>query len=165
MRNLLLCSGQMRWDGWVHIDGNPDNNPDICAFIPPIPAGLWDQIALIHGIEHFTQKTAREVLHGCYEQLAPGGTLILEQPDIAVCCKVVLGLVEHPEEQFADQFGLAGLYGDPRYNSMLMQHFWGYTPDSLRVELIAAGFSNERIMQRPTQFHSAFRDFRMEATK
>lgn len=169
MKQLLLGSGNWHWDGWTTIDASEDSGADIIAPLPPLPPEVkvqaWDVILAAHFIEHLPPWEARELVGQCYEALTPGGTLILEQPDISYCAKVLLGLKQPPAGGAPGQFDLWGFYGDPGHRDALMLHRWGYTPESLREMVIGAGFAPEAVHIRTAVFHQPVRDFRLEAVK
>ena len=166
MNKLLLCAGADRRDGYTTLDGNPESAPDICQTIPPLPpevrARQWDVIELIHGIEHFPIWEAHVLLRECYDVLAPGGMLVLEQPNVLFAAKVLCGL-EKPLTDLEGQCDMWVFYGDPRYEKTLQLHKWGWTPETLTEELSEIGFSD--IAEKPVRFHLRGRDFRLEAVK
>ena len=58
----------------------------------------WLLISLIHGIEHFTAKEGRELMQDIYSVLAPGGKVILEQPNLEAAAQALLGLASFTGE-------------------------------------------------------------------
>lgn len=150
------------------MDADPANHPTHVAAIPPLPYAvtftLWDTIMMIHFIEHIPLWKARELLADCHRLLKAGGVLILEQPDITYCAKVLLGL-ETPPHGAPGQFDLWGFYGDPTHENEFMLHRWGFTPQSLSELLVSVGFAWEGVTVKPAQFHQPVRDFRVEARK
>lgn len=168
---LILCSGPYVCEGFKTLDANPEFKPDYCVLLPPLPRemrnGRWDEIYLIHGIEHFAIWEAVELLPQIHEALVPGGLLVLEQPNLEVAAKVFLGLMP-PMTADPLASGIKAIYGDPRFGNPLMGHKWGWTPSSLTGALIDAGFSSERIKVGEALSRKGFadgRDFRIEATK
>ncbi len=83
--------------------------------------------------------------------LAPGGLLILEQPDISICVRAI-----------ANSGPLFWLFGDPALQEPLHMNRWGYTPDSLTDLLRSAGFA-KAITLKKAEYHDPARDFRIEA--
>lgn len=118
----------------------------------------------VHFIEHLPVWQAEQLLAECYEALAPGGMLILEQPDIAYAARVLLNEIEPPHGE-PGQFDMWALYGDPTHQDELMLHRWGYTPDTLTEMVAKCGFSSEEISIKPAMYHVPARDFRLEAVK
>jgi len=166
---LHLLSGSSPLPGYATLDADPAYDPDYLAHIPPLPSPVmrtaWDEIALIHGIEHLRLAEAMSLLPDLYAILVPGGKLILEQPNIIWCMQVILGLRPRPQEAFPEQCGLAGIFGDPSYGAGPMTHLSGYWPESLTELLVRCGFEAQKIILLPAQFHRADRDFRIEAVK
>ena len=169
MYKLLLCCGPTRPAGFVRLDCNPAHEPDILATIPPLPPAVrekqWDVVELIHGIEHFLEWDVRPLLAEVYCVLGPGGVLVLEQPNIAVAARVLLGLEPAPYGGVLES-AMWPLYGDPAHRDVGYLHRWGYTPETLTSALRNAA-SWSRIVVLPQQYHTYAmgRDFRVEATK
>jgi SAM-dependent methyltransferase len=168
MRRLHLLSGSEPLPGHVTLDGSPTYKPDYLALIPPLPAAViqesWDEVALIHGIEHFHLWQAEDLLREIRSILKPGGRLILEQPNLLFVARVLCGL-EKPLISVPGQCDIWAIYGDPREveHSPLMLHRWGWTPETLGKALKEAGFGE--VIETRAQFHLPGRDFRMEAVK
>lgn len=168
MRKLLLCCGPTHPAGYVRLDANPEHEPDILATIPPLPTearGPWDEIALIHGVEHFWRWQAGELLSSCYDALRPGGVLVLEQPNIEAAARVLLGL-ETPTYGGILESAMWPLYGDPAHQDPGYCHRWGYTPETLSA-LLRETAPWSRIEVLPQRYHAyaAGRDFRVQATR
>lgn len=165
---LLLGSGTWHWDGWVTVDADPENHPDVLTQFPPLPKVIterqWDIIMIIHAIEHVAPWKATELLKQCHDCLADKGVLVLEQPNILYAAKVLLGIVSPPNGE-PGQFDMWPLYGDPTSRNEWMLHRWGYHPDSLMRALIDAGFSGDSIALKAAQYHQPTRDFRLEAIR
>ena len=162
---LLLCSGPGEINGeWVRLDADPLCTPDILATIPPLPFKVlwegWDEIALIHGIEHFYLWDAEELLRECRAALNQGGKMILEQPNILFAAHVLIGDIA-PLTGTVGQSDMWPLYGDPTHRNPLFCHRWGWTPKSLTAALKKAGFG--LVVETEPQTHLKERDFRLEA--
>lgn len=161
MKKLLLCCGPKKSpygeDGWFRVDANPAVRPDLIADLPPIPDALrqvkpWDMIALIHGIEHFYIWDAFQLVRECYELLAPGGQLILEQPNLEKCIWY-----------FDDPRFMKGIYGEQCHRDPSLVHKYGWTPQTLTNMVRDAGFQQTVI--EPAVFHFKERDFRLVAIR
>lgn len=168
MNKLLLCAGHERWPDYLTLDANPDAHCDITAAVPPLPLAVlerqWDEVALIHGIEHFYLWDAEKLMRAVLRVLAPDGVFVLEQPNIEVAARVLMTSVVPeglPATDTLDRFGMYVLYGEPTYRDPLMVHKWGWTPKTLEKALRAAGFT--RVEEQRAQHHYPGRDFRMEA--
>lgn len=166
---LLLGSGQWKWDGWVTVDADPANHPDILAVFPPLPEAVripnyWDEMLASHVIEHVSLPEAKILLAQCYECLTPGGKLTLDLPDISYCMRVALGLIEPPPGRSKIQFGLQGVFGAQDGNPW-NGHRWGYDPISMWEMLEEAGFDPSKFTVGPGKYHEPIRDFLFEAVK
>lgn len=169
MDKLLLGSGAWNWSDWTTVDADPQSGANYIHPLPPLPepvrAQTWDVIMAVHFIEHLYVWDALELITQCHACLNKGGVLILEQPDIAFCARVLLGLETPPPGGAEGQFDLWGFYGDPTARNPYYGHHWGYTPDSLRALVIQAGFQAENVSIQPAQYHQPVRDFRLEAVR
>ena len=169
VNKLLLGSGDWHWGGWTTVDANPDNKPDIVAIVPPLPPYVrerkWDEILMVHAIEHLPPWKALELAKECYFCLSPKGVFILEQPNIFYAAAVLLGLKEPFAGAKPGQADMWPLYGNPETQDEWMLHRWGYTPDTMRDMLVEAGFKYDNIRFPPAQYHIPIRDFRVEAYK
>lgn len=167
MPKLLLGPGEWNWPDWVSVDASPDSPSTYHAIIPPLPsevmAQTWDVIMAIHFIEHLAPWKAKTLLSQCYAILKPGGSLILEQPNIKECARFLLEMKEPPAEAEDGQYDMWGFYGDPNHHDELMLHRWGYHPDSLEQLLVECGFGTVKRMT--AEYHRPGRDFRMVAVK
>ncbi len=165
---LILCAGPSDYgpEFKTH-DGMPEFGTDYVATLPPLPAEImerqWDEIYLIHGIEHFYLWDAMILLSNMHEALAPGGLLVLEQPNVRTCAEVFLGL-KKPMTRIEEHSGIGGIYGGP---TPFLAHKYGWTPESLTEACISVGFSPEKVKSGNGIAHPCAygRDFRIEATK
>jgi hypothetical protein len=148
MNRLMLGSGVFKREGWKTLDCNPAYNPDFLAEIPPFPAGVWsacwDEIEWIHGVTSLFPWQADEALTHLHEFLAPGGKLVLEQPNFRMAKERV-----------------EWLFGDASLKQPMIMNRWAYTPESLTAALRKSGFQRVDIL--PAQHHLPERDFRVEA--
>jgi hypothetical protein len=156
MKKLMLCAGATKREGWITLDGDPMNHPDILATIPPLPEQVlsekWDEIEWIHGVGSIYPWEAEEALAQLRRAMDPAGVLILEQPN----------LLEAAAEILRDPLKAWWLFGDPQHRRKPMMNAWAYTPESLTDALKRAGFGSVRISG--AQYHGASsRDFRAEA--
>jgi predicted SAM-dependent methyltransferase len=166
VKRLLLCAGGHRKEGFATLDGSVEFGPDYVRVLPCVlPDAPWDEIWLIHGIEHFYRWEASAVLSECWRALKPGGRLVLEQPNLEMAARALLGLCEKwtPEQADSD---MRAIYGHPEYRSAAMVHKWGWTPESLREALEDVGDGAwAEIRKAPVETHVPIRDFRLEAVK
>lgn len=150
-------------DGWVHLDSH--ESADIVAAIPPLPESIasrqWRVVEAIHVWEHFYKWEAEQLAKGVYEILAPGGRLILECPNLEVACRSFLG-----EYKDSPSYHMHVFYGDPGAKDPSYGHRWGYTPESLKRQLVEhGGFRPQDVTIEPAKHHVPDRDFRIVACK
>jgi predicted SAM-dependent methyltransferase len=150
-------------DGWIHLDSHP--SADIVATIPPLPPSVtsrqWTIIEGIHVWEHFYRWQAEELARSIYQCLCPGGQLILECPNLEIACRSFLGAYKD-----SDNYHMHVFYGSPRTKDPSYGHRWGYTPESLRQQLVEHGrFDPTDVKIETAKFHVPDRDFRIVATK
>jgi predicted SAM-dependent methyltransferase len=166
---LIIGCGTQRRPGYLTLDADPAGSPDFVAALPPLPdevrAERWDVIEMIHFIEHLFPWDAEVVLRQIFECLNPGGTFVLEQPDLLFAARVLAGVQEPLPGTAPGQCDMWVLYGDPTHQNPLFGHRWGYSPETLTEALLAAGFQRENIAVLPAQYHVPARDFRIEARR
>jgi predicted SAM-dependent methyltransferase len=150
-------------DGWVHLDSH--RSADIVASLPPLPPAVmnrkWQVVEAIHVWEHFYKWQAEQLARNVYEILDSGGTLIVECPNLEVACRSFLG-----EHKNSNQYHMHVFYGDPGGRDPSYGHRWGYTPASLRQQLVEhGGFRSRDVVLEAAQYHVPDRDFRIVACK
>lgn len=168
---LNLGCGDKIIPGYVNVDivdSRLGKVPDLFADVTKLeafPSGCADEILTVHVVEHLNRWEVVDVLMEWKRLLKPGGTLITECPNLLEACKLI---VEDPKTALAAdqraQRTMWVLYGDPAHKDPLMGHRWNYTPESLAVVLMKAGFA--KIQRHPAQFKLKDpRDMRIVALK
>lgn len=155
---LDLGAGNKRRPGYITVDvsGNPDVHSDLRTL--PFPDGYADVVEAIHVIEHFYLWEVQPLLLEWRRVLKPGGLLVLECPNLELAC---LNFFKYPDQPALSMWAF---FGDPGHRDPLMCHKWGYTPGTLSLELIRAGFRNVKAL--PAKFHrKELRDMRVECVK
>jgi ubiquinone/menaquinone biosynthesis C-methylase UbiE len=154
---LNLGCGDKILDGYINVDvvieragGTPDVNCDV-RDLHVFNANYADEVLAVHVVEHFWRWEVVDVLQEWVRVLKPGGSMILECPNLLSACQAVVNdpqnaVLPGPEGQRS----MWVLYGDPRWKDPLMVHRWGYTPQSLAMIMHEAGLTNLR--QEPAQF-------------
>jgi predicted SAM-dependent methyltransferase len=166
---LNVCCGSKVLDGYKNIDiaQTGDTPPDIMcnALAVPLPDECADEVMCIHGFEHFYLWDVEGLVEEWKRLLKPGGVLVLELPNLVKCCaNIVSGyqkVGKHP-----DQFGMWGLFGDPRTSNPFMMHRWGWSPETLGAFLTKHGFVE--VKEEVTRWHlggRANRDMRIVSKK
>ena len=161
---LNIGCGRMVLNGWTNIDiqvsPRAPREPELLCDVRsiPLPDECATEVMALHLIEHFYYWEVRDVLQEWRRLLTPGGTLILELPNLAAAARNLL-------KGLNDQMCMWPLYGDPSHGDPYMCHKWGYTPETIKKELVRNGFQNIRISKPLTHGRRANRDMRIEATK
>lgn len=139
---------------FTHESANLGRRPDvICdlANLKPFENESVDEILAVHVVEHFWRWEVVGVLREWARVLKPGGTMILECPNLISACQAILADPDVATGPGAEgQRSMWVLYGDPAWKDPLMIHRWGYTPRSLAKIMQEAGLANLR--QEPAQF-------------
>ena len=154
---LNLGCGDKILAGYVNVDVAPSRagkKPDVLCDLHRLESfedGTADEILAVHVVEHFWRWEVVDVLREWARVLKPGGSMILECPNLLSACQQFLADPEAfsgpgPEGQRT----MWVLYGDPRWRDPLMVHRWGYTPRSLARIMDEAGLAE--IRQEPAQF-------------
>lgn len=148
---LNLGCGDKILTGYINVDfaeSRKGNKPDVIADLRCLDFSddYADEILSVHVIEHFYPWEAEDLLSHWKKALKPGGSIILECPNILTAAKMLL---EEPEkaaraEGKDGQMAMWPLYGDPAWQDPLMCHRWGYTPTTLKDLLNKCGFKNIR---------------------
>ena len=159
---LNLGCGHVRWPGWVNVDlKGGDLRCDI-RDLDVLPADHADAVAAIHVLEHFHAWETPDILTEWRRVLKPGGKLILELP----CIDKVLNHIYQCMQQgleLTPTMTWHVFWGNPKYRNEFMVHKWGYTKNSLKETLEAAGF-RDVTFERP-RYHFEIRDMRAIAFK
>jgi predicted SAM-dependent methyltransferase len=164
-----LGSGQKKMQGFVNVDINPDNNPDVVAsaldYLESLADESVDEVHMYHVLEHFAKPEALEVLENTQRVLKKDGLVVVECPDLMKCCINVLQAKVKGDNYRIERFGLLGIYGE-QDSTEHMFHKWGYWPEYLGSIFVELGFSGcyEEIPQSK-DFAQEERDFRLVGVK
>jgi len=156
-KKLNLGCGDKILPGYINIDvaeSRKGKKPDILCDLhnlSMIESNSVDEVLSVHVIEHFWRWEVDNILKEWIRVLKPGGKLILECPNLISACEEFLknpdvASGEGPEGQRT----MWVFYGDPAWQDPLMNHRWGYTPNSLGKLMSKAGLCN--IHQAPAEF-------------
>ena len=163
---LHIGSGSDIKEGYVNID---EFNPkaDLRRPIQALayPDGTVERIEGYMVLEHLSPSDARAFLRNAYRMLQSGGMLVLEVPDLAKVCQLILVFANDPEHLEKGVFGLRGIFGEPTPHMTLGDyHKWGYTPALAEKMVRDAGFA--QVVISDGNSHSfPLRDMRIEAIK
>lgn len=124
---LHLGCGRRKLEGFLNVDANESYTPDYLLDVErdPWPWGeaTVDRIETYHMIEHLSRAGGRAFLESCARVLRPGGTLVIECPDLAAAAAAVAngGGPRARMSIFGSQMG------------PWLFHRWGYTEGMLRT--------------------------------
>jgi hypothetical protein len=165
-RKLNLGCGTNHLEGYLNIDADPRNIPDLCLTIANLKSAFiplsFQEVLLIHVIGYLRLWEVRDLLNDVYSLLMLDGTFIIEGPDFEKLAKSIVG---NPEDSEA----LRAVYGydadhDKERVKYTVYHS-GWTTAHLRRELFAAGFRKVDIKDPLTHGKRTWRDYRIEAIK
>jgi predicted SAM-dependent methyltransferase len=87
MQRLNIGCGKRKRKGYISIDIEPSNNPDIVGDFRTMDFKDVDEIRAEHLLEHFSRDEGIQVLKLWHKWLKDGGTLIVETPDFEGICR------------------------------------------------------------------------------
>jgi predicted SAM-dependent methyltransferase len=152
---LHLGCGPRHIPGFVHVDAQPGPHIDIVGPVEklPVPDASATLVYASHVLEHFGRFEYKAVLKEWHRVLAPGGTLRLAVPDFAACAAL------YYESGLSDRMsGLAGLLVGGQRDAYDF-HKMVFDENSLRADLLEAGFTSVRRWDWRTTEHAGVDDY------
>ena len=145
--------------GYVNVDERPLPGVDQVGDLLKLdyPASSIEQIIWFHAIEHFTFDETVELVRKFYRWLSPGGSLIIEGPDVVKC-------VKNATSDFDAVQGLFGSLFQCRKGRDGYQHKWGWTGSLVQQQLATEGFIIAPVKEGISH-KKPWRDYRVEARK
>lgn len=129
----------------------------------PFEDGSFDVVFSCHVVEHFKAWEIPGVLLEWIRVLRPGGKLVAELPDLVKCLHLLL-YADQTEDAEVFKLAMNGIYSDPKFRSLEMRHYWGYTPKTLCSLFSSVGLVNCR--EEPAKFKMKdYRDMRVVGEK
>jgi len=136
---LNLGSGQRRFDvtkGWINCDINykrEGQRPEVACSGENLPfnSSTVHIVVLHHVLEHFGCGEGSGLIKGCYEVLAPSGSLLVFVPDLKALAQGWLA------GRVTEQIYKTNIYGAYQGEEE-DRHKWGFTAASLLSEVSAA---------------------------
>lgn len=166
---LNLGSGDSKLPGFVSVDKydtTADIRADICEL--PFDDNSIDEIVAYQVIEHLEYNKSQQMFDEMYRVLKPGGTAIVETPDIDVVCRKIL------KEGLTDNwlYNLVGEYYRPwdkdRYDDWEMnaasihRNPWNFQ----RIDDFATNAGFTKVERRTPDFYAEFEEtMSVELTK
>lgn len=162
---LNVGCGNVPLRGWVNIDkfyypGSPNpltdqreiekwNNNEFQQWVYgdavslDFPSDTFDEVMLIHVLEHLDMEKGTQAIAEAHRVLKPGGRLDIELPDLLVACRLMsnvhvtaLGDNQPWHRVMGLLYGTTGSDGEGQY------HLCGYTKEYLRFKLEERDFKN-----------------------
>lgn len=195
MKSLNIGCGNVPITGWINTDkyyypGSPNpltDQREIDKWVDTedskwiygdattldFPSDTFDQVMLIHVLEHLDMEKGTQAIAEAHRVLKLGGVLEIELPDLLIACELMptVHVTETGDNQpWHRVMGL--LYGTTGSDGEGQYHMCGYTKEYLRFKLEERGFikieeidvgfghGNSEEGHPEPQF-----DFRMRATK
>lgn len=124
----------------VRLDIDPQHKPDIVASMTDLgDVGEFDVVYSSHSLEHLYPHEVRTALREFFRVLRAGGHAVIMVPDLEDVKATTDVLYESPAGPIC---GLDMIYGHGRLIESVpyMAHHSGFTSDTLRDALWAAGF-------------------------
>ena len=164
---LHLGCGRRLLHGYINVDKaiRDGVKPDVDADIRKLPFdnNVADEVLSVHVIEHFYKWEVQDVLKEWRRVLKPDGVIVIECPDVVKAAWHMINAVIS-RRKIPDNMAMWPLYGDPGHRDELMCHRWGWTAETLSLELESAGFADCK--EEDAQFHQGvLRDMRIIAKK
>ena len=135
---LYVGSRDLKPDGYLSVDIDPGNKPDVVADIRDMPAvadGSCDEVGASHVLEHLAWPDSFKALAEFARVLKPGGVLRVSVPDVSL----LLAMLVSGESDFH----VAGLlYGVGGRTNRFERHRYGFTEKMLRRVLAVLGFGS-----------------------
>jgi glycosyltransferase involved in cell wall biosynthesis len=165
---LHLGCGQVRLEGYVNIDRDPEAKADI--FIDAMDlckvfsASSVAEVQMYHILNYLSLWDARKFFTILFKLLQPNGKICLETVNI----ERTMQMIQSSSQFFPDYLeGVRSFhaFGNDHLEAQLPYYpnAFSWTPWHLKAELELAGFAEVEIL--PSQTHHPFRDMRIEAKR
>jgi ubiquinone/menaquinone biosynthesis C-methylase UbiE len=155
----------MQLEGYISID-KFDKTSDICMDVQDlnITENSVEEIFASHLLEHLNPHYIESTLGNWLKVLKPGGSLVLELPNLEGLCKLFLdGNNDERRNITMYIYGTMNTTGTGDTRTITSSHLWGYYPNALKEILTNVGFVNIEIKEQ--QFIHPGSNFRVEAKK
>lgn len=152
MKKISLGSGGVRFDGWIHVDADPQWQPDICMDLRdalPFPDGAAAFLQSEDFIGQLTLDEARGFFKECHRVLQPGGVFRLLTPDLGQLLSMYARQDDRLRELWLREVGIplqTGTLGEVVNLAMTFAgHRFFYDEETLRALMEPIGFSLVRV--------------------
>ncbi|WP_428153195.1 class I SAM-dependent methyltransferase [Brevundimonas sp.] len=136
-RKLNIGCGYDKREGYVNVDVDPACEPDILVSLADdsgIPRQHFDEVLAHDVLEHIPRSATLSALLTWADYLKPGGKLVIQTSNVE-------GVIDmmRANPKFDHQFGMTiCMFGNQAHPGDF--HYTGFTPLTLRVYLLSAGF-------------------------
>jgi len=146
----------------IRYDINPDVRPDILGSMTDmtaVPEGTMDAVWSSHNIEHLEAHQVPVALTEFRRVLKPGGFALIVTPDLQEICRHVAEgrledeLYRSPAGPIAAIDTLFGLRSALARGNGFMAHRTGFTNETLKQKLLAAGFGYAAVQRQTKAFN------------
>lgn len=169
MRLNLGCGSDIR-EGYINVDLH--ERPGVfAADLSQIP-WQWsdrsaDEVMMLDFLEHFEIRKSRSIVKECARIIRPGGTLVVQVPDMEICCAAILRQADVPCNVCGDamppgteyegclrcgtdwvdvsEAAMKRMYGGQDYTGNY--HMAGFTRDTLSSLLESCAFIGVRFVE------------------
>lgn len=109
----------------------------------PLMSDIYDEVIMIHGLEHLDMGQGSRAIMEMYRILKPGGVVEIEVPDLLKACALMPTVHVTPDGDNQPWHRVMGaLYGTDGSDGEGQYHLCGYTQEYLRFKLEERGFVN-----------------------
>ena len=152
MKKLHIGSGRNYIPGWTNLDLFSSVKADVYADIAALPfdRGTFDLIYASHVLEHVQRNAVIATLSHWRDLLKEGGVLRIAVPNFKAVCR------RYNETGKLDEL-IGLLYGGQ--NHPKNNHFITFDAETLRRDLVKAGFSEIRYWDWRETEHTEFDDY------
>jgi len=133
--------GEYKEKEWVNLDMLKVARVNVVAsgeFLP-FRDDTFDEIRIIHVLEHVRRDKASVVLREAHRVAKSGAVVYVETPNLKELVRNLHLAFVH-SDNVASHKWTTSIYG--KSDRIGMEHYWGYTSDTLSGLLTEAGFSN-----------------------
>ena len=167
---LHLGCGQDYWPGYVNVDSGANSLCDVRMDFTRIGERYSNssvvEVSLIHSLSYLRLWQARDLFIELYRILEPGGSIIIELPDLAKCAQKALACEDDLAEYLEAVRGFYAFGMDQiDQREMFTPYAFGWSSWHCKLELEKVGFSQVTVCDPQTHDKRRWRDTRIEAVK
>lgn len=132
-------------DAWVDTEDSKWLYGD--ALDLPFPDDTFDQVMIIHCLEHLDMEQGNLAIKEAHRVLKPGGTFDVELPDLLKACQLMQEVHITPDGDNTKWHRVMGLlHGTTGSDGEGQYHLCGYTQEYLHFKLEERGFKDIEVV-------------------